>query len=75
MLGEAPDEELLLRSYDLAVRYRSHPHDAVFVAMAVRSGLELRTLDAGQREMYEREKARVAEDPGRGSRPSRRPGK
>lgn len=53
-----PNEELARETYDLAVRYHAHPHDAVFVALAVMTGLDLRTFDPGQREMHEREKAR-----------------
>jgi predicted nucleic acid-binding protein len=58
LLALRPDEELIGDAYAMAVRYHVHPHDAIFVALAVATGLELETLDASQRALYEKEIAR-----------------
>ena len=55
-----PDEETRAASFDLAVRHRMHPHDAVFIAVALRNGLELETLDSGQRRVFEAVRSREA---------------
>lgn len=51
-----PDRELMKEAYGLAVRHHSHPHDTVFVAMALDTNLDFKTLDAKQREIFEHEK-------------------
>ncbi len=53
-----PDDRLVGETYDLSVRYRAHPHDTVFVALAVMTGLELKTFDRNQSRILERETAR-----------------
>lgn len=58
LLAVSPDSDLLRTAYDLAVRYRAHPHDTVFVALAVRTGLRLETFDSGQLKIFEKEKGK-----------------
>jgi predicted nucleic acid-binding protein len=55
LLTVEPNERLLLDAYGVAIRHRIHPHDAVFIALAIENGLELKTLDADQRRAYEDE--------------------
>lgn len=57
LLAVPPDARLLLDSHRVAVAQRIHPHDAVFVALALSSGLDLATLDGAQRRAYERAKS------------------
>ena len=53
LLTIEPDVGLLLDAYAIAVSQRVHPHDAIFVALALRNGLELVTLDDAQKRVYE----------------------
>lgn len=66
LLAVDPGPALISSAYDIAVRHRSHPHDAVFVAMAIGDGLELYTLDAGQKRMYEQERSSTKTGGGHG---------
>lgn len=56
LLAVGPDEEILSMAYDISLRHHSHPYDAVFVAMAVITGLELKTFDTKQRKEFEQER-------------------
>jgi predicted nucleic acid-binding protein len=58
LLTTLSGNEVISAAYDLALRYHSHPYDAVFVAMALRTGLDLKTFDSHQREIFDREKAK-----------------
>ncbi len=53
-----PDNRLVSATYDLSARYRAHPRDAIFVALAFMTGLELKTFDRNQKRILERETAR-----------------
>ncbi|MDG6985124.1 MAG: type II toxin-antitoxin system VapC family toxin [Nitrososphaerota archaeon] len=53
LLTVEPDRELIMDAHRIAVRHGAHPNDAVFVAVALKSGLELRTFDAAQRKVFE----------------------
>jgi predicted nucleic acid-binding protein len=54
-----PDCELAERTHDLATQYRAHPHDMVFVALALVTGLELKSFDETQLRIMDGERARV----------------
>ena len=58
LLAIKPDEDMLTLAHDLAVRNRAHPHDMVFVALALRTGLELKSLDEEQLRIMEKEASR-----------------
>jgi len=62
---------LVGEAFEIASRNGGTTHDCLFVALALRMNLELRTLDKGQARIFESEKSRrVKEDTG--SRQSRR---
>jgi len=52
-----PDRELAGRAFGLAVQHRTHPHDMVFVALALGTGLELKSFDETQLKIMEEERA------------------
>lgn len=43
-----PDKKLLDQTYDLSIRHRTPVYDTVYVALALRLGLELKTFDEKQ---------------------------
>jgi predicted nucleic acid-binding protein len=43
-----PDKKLLDQTFQLSIRHRTPVYDAVFVALALRLGLELKTFDEKQ---------------------------
>ena len=71
LLTTMPDKEAIDAAYDLALRYHSHPHDTVFVAIALRTGLDLKTFDSEQREIYDRERALRIGPANRGPEPGK----
>jgi len=52
-----PDRELTERAFGLAIQHQTHPHDMVFVALALGTGLELKSFDKTQLRIMEEEKA------------------
>lgn len=53
-----PTQDLMERSYSIATRNRATVHDAVFIALALESGLELMTLDRRQAAIMRNEAGR-----------------
>jgi predicted nucleic acid-binding protein len=53
LLAIEPDEGLLFDAHRIAIRHRAHPYDSIFVAVALRNGLELVTLDTSQRRVFD----------------------
>jgi len=51
-----PSSKLLHTSYQLASRRKISVYDAVFVALALELGVELRTFDKEQKRMYDSER-------------------
>lgn len=49
-----PDRDLMERAYTIAGRYGSAVYDTVFVALALETGMGLKTLDRRQAEMLRR---------------------
>jgi predicted nucleic acid-binding protein len=54
-----PDGRLVRDAYDLSIRYRTPLHDTVFVALALRLELELRTFDKAQARILSEESANL----------------
>lgn len=50
------DENLIQNAYAAAKRNGITPYDAIFVCLAVKLGIVLKTLDRKQEEVYEKEK-------------------
>jgi predicted nucleic acid-binding protein len=60
VLTTSPGAELMRGAYFLAVRYGAHPHDTVFVELALKAGLQLKSLDAKQLKIFDSETRRKA---------------
>ena len=50
-----PDGGLIRDAYDLSVRHKTSFYDMVFVALALRLKLELKTFDKGQTRIFSKE--------------------
>jgi predicted nucleic acid-binding protein len=51
-----PDRKLLIKAYALSVKHKIPTYDTVFVALALRLGLELKTFDTRQSMMLSQER-------------------
>jgi len=60
----ASSRDLLRDAYSLAARYGGGTYDCLFVALALRADLELRTHDRRQARIFEEEKMRLERDSG-----------
>jgi predicted nucleic acid-binding protein len=62
-------KDLVLEAYQIAARNGEATYDCLFIALALRLNLQLKTLDRRQAEIMETERSRNGEggDPGRGS--------
>jgi len=47
----SPNEKILFRSYDIAARSKASIYDAIFIALALETNLELKTFDKQQTEI------------------------
>ena len=55
------NEKLIQESYSMAKRNRIAVYDSIFVCLAIELGLNLRTLDKKQAEIFETQKAKQKE--------------